>query len=102
MTIYSFSVMKAPMASNARAAASNLPTLFANPCSIPAHVEPCIDAGSDGTLDVPAGVIEENLILANMNADRRQTRQISCRVANRVGCAGHPRPSKTVRARSCL
>jgi hypothetical protein len=41
------------------------------------HIEFRINPGSDGSLHITAGIVEQDLIVAHVNADRRQSSQVS-------------------------
>jgi hypothetical protein len=65
-----------PMASSASDAAFILPTLATNPCGIPhPHIKLRIDTRANCPLDIPTRVVQQNLVVADIDADGRHARK---------------------------
>jgi len=63
--------------------------------SVP-NIECRIDPGGDGALDVPFGIIEQHLVVADMYADRRKVREVCLQWGHGVEFRRDPAEETTV------
>jgi hypothetical protein len=75
------------MASNVCAAAFNFPTLPANPCGIPVHIDPGIDPSGKGAQHTGVNHKEQHFVATDMNADGG-TSERRARRGEASGCFG--------------